>query len=352
MQRPDLTNIDPKVVAYIEYLEKKTGVRTARSGVSERVDAELAPERASEALPADHETNINVITITHSGLGKRTYRHLYTRQHRGGMGVFGVDVDDPDFPIVLTTAEDNQNLLFFTSRARVFRQPISVIPSTNLDEKGKLVTERLAGLEPDERIVAVLPEQARGYVALVSEGGRVRSLRHHLFGEHMRPGTVLYNHNEFGPLAAACWTPGDAEIFLVTQEGIGIRFAEKAISPQGDLGIRLASDDRVVGLASVYADSRVFLQGSDGRGTIRLMSGFAPNKSPGGSGKIAFKNSRVVGVVSVEVNDDLFVISRLGKVIRFPADEVPETEGVVQGVNCLGLRGDEAVTVMKSGPIY
>ena len=160
----------------------------------------------------------------------------------------------------------------------------------------------------------------------------------------------MYNYNEFGPLAAVCWTPGDAELFLVTQQGIGIRFAEKALSPQGDQGIRVANGDKVVGITSIYPDSRVFIVGADGRGTVRLMSGFAANKTPGGSGKIAFKSNKVVGVTTIDVNDDLFIVSRLGKIVRFPSDEVPSTEGVVQGVNCMGLRGDEVRGTVEKRP--
>lgn len=352
MQRPDLNNVDPAIVAYIEFLEKKVGLRAAqRSSTYEEQSTELAPDRANEALPAERETTTNIITISRDGLAKRSYRHLYTRQHRGGMGVFGLDIDLPDYPVTLSCADENQSLLLFTSRARVFRQSLSTAPLTPVFEKGGVITDRL-GLEMDEHIIAVLPEQARGYVALASENGRVRCLRHHLFGEHMRPGTAVYNYNDFGPLASACWTPGDAELFVVTQQGIGIRFAEKALSPQGDQGIRITGDDKVAGIASIQPESGVFLLGSDGRGTIRLMSGFAANKTPGGSGKIAFKSNKIVGAAAIEMNDDLFIISRLGKMIRFPADEVPTTEGVVQGVNCMGLRGDEVVALLRSGPIY
>lgn len=350
MQRPDLANIDPAIIAYIEYLEKKAGMRTARLPAEEAPD-ELPAERANESLPAEPETTVNILSFSQSGLAKRTLRHYYTRQHRGGMGVFGIDIDPHDQPTVLASAEETQNLLIFTNRARAFRQPLSAITAAPVFAKGAISTERL-GLEPGEALVAVLPEQAKGYVALASQTGRVRSLRHHLFGEHMRPGTALYNYNEFGPLAAACWTPGDAELFLVTQQGIGIRFAEKSLPPQGDQAIRLSAGDALVGIAPVYPDSRVFMLSADGRGTVRLMSGFAPNKSHGGSGKIAFKSSKTVGAVPVEVNDDLFIITRLGKIIRFPSSEVPETEGVVQGVNCMGLRADEVVAVLKSGPVY
>jgi DNA gyrase/topoisomerase IV subunit A len=120
MQRPDLTNVDPVVLAYIEYLEKKAGSRPRVVSTNNDEQLELHPERAAEALPAEHETTTSIITVSTNGTAKRTYRHLYTRQHRGGMGVFGVDVDHPDHPLILSSAEENQNLLLFTSRARVF----------------------------------------------------------------------------------------------------------------------------------------------------------------------------------------------------------------------------------------
>jgi DNA gyrase subunit A len=173
-------------------------------------------------------------------------------------------------------------------------------------------------------------------------------LRHHLFGEHLKPGTSLFNPGEFGPLTAACWSPGDADIFIVTENGMGIRFPERSISPQGDLGIRLSGDDKAIGITTVQEDGNVFFIGADGRGAVRSMNGFAANKSAGGSGKIAFKNNKVVGCTLVEPGDELFVITRLGKIIRFPADEVPVTDGPVQGVICMSMRSDEVTTFVRN----
>lgn len=349
MQRPDLSHVDPTVVAYIEYLEKRVGARQQVNKTEP--DLALTPERIAETLPAEHENTACIVTVSRDGLAKRTLRHLYTRQHRGGMGVFGMDLSGDDQPMILAGADEGQNLLIFTSKSRVFRQPLHQLVQDAVNARGQNITDRYL-LDPEECVVAILPEQARGYVALAAAGGRVRCLRHHLFGEHMRPGTAMFNFNEVGPLASVCWTSGDSDLLLVTQQGMGIRFGEKSISPQGDQGIRLSGDDRVVAVTTVDNDSSVFLAGADGRGTLRLMSGFAANKSSGGSGKIAMKSSKVVGAAVIEPGDDIFLISRLGKIIRFPADEVPATEGVVQGVNCMGLRGDEVVAMMKSGPIY
>jgi DNA gyrase subunit A len=343
MQRPDLSNLPPSVVKYIEFLEKKSGISSAHAeGLNE------TPVQAVETSYYEPETKACILTLSRQGLVKRTYRHLYPRQHRGGMGIFDLDVTTLDQPSLLAHANENQTLLLFTNRARVFRSQLSSLDAVPVRSKGVPAFERLA-FEPGEIIMAVLPEQARGYIALVSEYGKVRSLRHHLFGESMRQGTQVFNMNEFGPLASACWTPGDADLMIVTQLGAGIRFAEKTVPPQGGLGLKVAENDKVIGITSVAENSGVFILGNDGKGTIRLMSGFAANKSPGGSGKLAFKSRNAIGVLTILPDDDIFIITRLGKVIRFKSDEVPPTEGVVQGVNCISMRADEAVSVLRTG---
>jgi len=103
--------------------------------------------------------------------------------------------------------------------------------------------------------------------------------------------------------------------------------------------------DRVAAVTAVTEESGVFLLGHDGKGTIRQMSGFRANKAPGAGGKVVFKTDKLAGAVTVGPEDDLFIISKLGKIIRFKAGEVPPKEGVVQGVNCIALRSDEATAV-------
>lgn len=351
MKRPDMTNVDPEIREYIESLEKLIYNQKKSHGI-ERAGQEILLNRdhVDEAFPPEQESNVSIITISQHGFAKRTFRHLYSRQHRGGMGILGIDISPPDLPTLLSSAEKDQTLLFFTNFARVYRHPAHIIDHAGVFGTGNKIKERI-GLVEDEIIVGVLPEQAKGYIALVSKSGRLRCLRHHLFGEHMHQGTNFYNYNNFGELAAVCWTPGDADIFIATEKGIGIRFPEKTLPPQGDQGIRLIDGDKVIGVTSVYQNSEVLLIGADGRGAQRTMSGFAPNKSPGGSGKIAIRSNKVVSIAATKQNDDLFILSRLGKIIRFPSREVPASEGVVQGVNCMSLRGDEAVAMINNGPI-
>jgi DNA gyrase subunit A len=75
------------------------------------------------------------------------------------------------------------------------------------------------------------------------------------------------------------------------------------------------------------------------------MSGFAANKAPAAGGKVAMKTDKLIGAARAGTGDELFAISRLGKLIRFAAAEVPPKEGVVQGVACMALRADEVVAL-------
>ncbi len=218
MQRPDLSNLSPAVVRYIEFLEKKSGIL-----VNDDDSSNSSSIQSVETSYYEPETTDCILTISQHALLKRTYRHLYPRQHRGGMGIFDLDVSPPDQPSILGTANENQTLLVFTNHARVFRIQLNAIDSAPVRSRGVAALERFA-FEPGEKVVTILPEQARGYVALASESGKVRSLRHHLFGEHMRQGTLVFNLADFGPLACACWTPGAADLLLVTNSGASIRF--------------------------------------------------------------------------------------------------------------------------------
>lgn len=338
MQRPDLSDLPEEVVAYILALE-------------EALAAAGSPPPAGGSAsfePSEPPTTINVITVTAEGLAKRTPRHLYGRQRRSGMGVFDIEGTETDPPAILAVADEAETILVCTSNGRIFRLPVASLPETPVRGRGQPLAGLLP-LLPGERPVAVLPDSRGAYLALASERGWVRRVRASFVGQAMFQGTSFHDAAQGGPLVAACWSSGDEELLLVTGRGQALRFAERHVRDrQGCLGMRVDPDDRVVAIAAVSEASAVFLVGQDGKGTIRLMSGLRANKAPGAGGKAAIKADDVRGAVTVREGDDLFLISRLSKIIRFAADEVPAKEGVVQGVNCMSLRADEVVAVTVS----
>ena len=359
LERPDLSFVSPEVRRYIEELE--TELKRYQIHKESRATLKVLARQGPltyEPEPVENDStgisespnSLNFVTVSVLGMIKRTPRHSYLCQRRGGMGIFDLDTHDDDQPAIITIADESQSLLIFTNLARVFRLPLSKLAESPIRARGETLVERLS-LELGEHPVSILPDQAVGLVALVSQSGMVRCLRHHLFGDYLKPGTVLFNIRENGPLTTAGWISGDADLFLATRNGLAIRFPTKLIPPKGEIGIRLSAEDEVIAITEVDDDSSVFILGADGKGTLRLMTGFAPNKSAGGSGKHAMKTNRISAAVKVEPQDDLFIISQLGKLIRFHADEVASSEGVVLGVHVINLRADEAVAAVKGAPI-
>lgn len=332
MKRPDLTDVDEAIVAYIEYLEAELeAVQTAAEG-SERVAVTLEP--------SEPETTINVVTLSQNGRIKRTPRHFYTRQRRGGMGVFEIDLPADDVPQQVVLADVENELIVITNFARIFHLPVARIPEMEVRAKGVAAADLLK-MHSNETIVTLLPGNGGERIASLTARGYVYTSNK----PAPRDGDFLYNTaNQGGPIAC-CWTSGKDDLFIATKQGQAIRFDERQVPKGGCLGIRLDVGDELLGITATNENGGVFLLSNDGKGTIRLMEGFRQNKAPGAGGKVAIKTDALAAAVAVEESDDLFIISESGKMIRFSAEEIPAKTGVVQGVNCISLRNDETAAV-------
>jgi len=340
-KRPDLSQSNPELRTYIEALEAE--IERLQQGKRQTPAKEAPPPEPGEA-----PTPFNLVTISAAGMIKRTPRHLYTRQRRGGMGIFDLKTPEDDPPVILSIADESQYLFLLTDRARTFRLRLNRLAESPIRSRGRALSELLP-LHADERPVLVLPEQTEGYVIIITQKGYARRIRHHYFGENLRSGLVLFDVKTLGEPAAGCWSAGESDLFIATRQGRAIRFAEKQIPVRGCLGIRLAQGDAPAAVAPISADGGVFLLSADGKGSIRQMSGFSANKAPGSGGKTALKTNNLVGAVAVSNSDDLFIASRLGKLIRFQAAEIPPKTGAVQGVNCMTLRSDETTALVSCG---
>ena len=343
MERPDLSGVAPDVVAYLEALEQEVS-RLRVEGI-----VEVESDEAFE--PSEPPTTINVITISAHGLAKRTPRHYYSRQRRGGMGVFDLETADNDFPAFLLLADAGAGLTLVTDQGRAFRFAVDDLPESPVHSRGRSILDRIP-LRVNEQLALVfadaLETEKSAYLALVTCRGQVRRIGNQYLGKNLQSGTVLYNVAEGGPPAAACWTTGNEELFIITKSGLGIRFSERLVPVRGCLGIRVDPNDEVVGVAATGVEGGVFILNHEGKGTMRLLSGFSANKSPGAGGKVAMRAEQIVGAAGVGERHDLLLISRLGKIIRFGAAEVPAKEGAVQGVNCMSLRADECMALVAS----
>lgn len=74
---------------------------------------------------------------------KRTSRHLYGRQRRGGMGVFDLDTQGDDAPSQLAQADESDSVLLLTNDGRAFRLAVASLPGSPVRARGQELRELL-----------------------------------------------------------------------------------------------------------------------------------------------------------------------------------------------------------------
>ena len=96
-----------------------------------------------------------VITITKSGYIKSLPLTTYRKQHRGGVGVTGMDMKDGDYIEHLFVCSSHDFLLFFSNRGKVYRSKVYELPEAQRTAKGRALVNVLP-LREGERIQSVL----------------------------------------------------------------------------------------------------------------------------------------------------------------------------------------------------
>jgi DNA gyrase subunit A len=116
---------------------------------------------------------------------------------------------------------------------------------------------------------------------------------------------------------------------------------------QGVRGIRLAEDDKVVGMVTAAEEnSTVLVVTENGYGKRTLLDAYR-KQSRGGKGVITVKTSKrngdVVSVKMVKDGDELVIISSSGMVTRMGVSALRKIGRNTQGVRMMSLNVDEVV---------
>ncbi len=362
MERLDITALPAHVREYIDALieenkrlkEEVAQLRRQLEEVTRQQPSRSQPKERVSAVPKPkYPDTVMVVTLSAHGRGKRTPINAYTPQHRGGVGVFDIKLPEGDEPSHLLIADQESVLLCLTDRGRAFRVPVQAIPQGEIRDNGALLKPHLT-LLPGERVtaVAVLDDTtAWTHVYIVTAHGWVKRLRNNYVGPRLSPGTVLVNPQKEGGAPAVAFAGTErGDLFIVTRQGMGIRFPVASAPARGARGILLQPEDEIVAATQVEEESTVLMITAEGQATRRAMSSFAANRGPGGKGKMAMRSEHVVAAGVADDHDEVFCISRFAKILRFPAGEVPVHQTAARGVDAMNVRGDAVVTMTIAHP--
>ena len=294
-----------------------------------------------------------VVTLSDRGFIKRVPSRVYTPQHRGGKGIIGMVTREKDAVRLLTVADTHDNLLFFTSRGKVFHLKCHEIADDSSRTAKGIAIINLFPITDNERVTAMVsvPDfRTDVFLLMATRNGEIKKTAVDKFAAVRTSGLIAMDLEEGDELVSTSLATDQDNIILATQKGQSIKFPVSKVRASsrtsgGVRGIRLAPDDHVVSIDTAYPDSFFLIVTNDGFGKLTPISNY-PQQQRAGSGVITFKlpekTSEVVAAKVVSQSQQLMIISADGIVTRTPVKEKDPRKGItVQG------RGTQGVKLMR-----
>ena len=191
-----------------------------------------------------------IVVLSAKGYVKTVAADAFRRQGRGGKGVRGSSLKDEDYVEHLLTTTAHSYLLFFSNRGKVYRLRAHEIPMKERTARGTAIVNLLA-LGPEERIQAVIDTRTYedgSYLFFATQKGQVKKTKMSEYDSSLRTGLIAINLKEDDELVRVIQTTGDEDIFMVSRNGMTIRFSESDVRPMGRAaagvrGMKLKNDD-------------------------------------------------------------------------------------------------------------
>jgi len=308
-------------------------------------------EMSIEDLVDDKEL---VIVMTQAQYVKAVSADSFKTQGRGGRGVSGgkMKVDDIVRHVIFTTA--HAHLLFFSNRGKVYRLRALDIPERERTAKGMPIVNLLP-LQPDEQIQAIIDTRdfaGERFLFFATKKGTVKKTAFDAYDSSRRDGLIAINLRDDDELVRVIETGGRDDIFMVSRNGMTIRFDENDVRAMGRTaggvrGMKLKNaDDRVVSVDVARDDVAILLMTEAGYGKRTQLDKFN-RQGRGGQGvrgiKLTGKKGAVVAAFMVGLDDEIVAVSNHGVTIRMEVRGISSQGRDATGVRVMNIDDGDAV---------
>ncbi|MEJ5285862.1 MAG: DNA gyrase subunit A [Candidatus Kapaibacterium sp.] len=304
-----------------------------------------------------------IVTLSHNGYIKRMPISMYRRQGKGGRGVTGAKTTEDDFIEYVFKAKTHFDLLFFTDKGKCYKVKVYDIPEGSRQSKGRSLSN-IISKDPDEKVTAFLPVESfeeKKFVVMITKNGIIKKTDLINFANVRSNGIIAINLQENDKLVVVRLTDGNSEILIGTKNGLACRFKEEEVRSMGRTatGVRaitLDDDDQVVSMITTNdpENTQVLVVGENGFGKRTMLTEFRlTHRGAKGviSMKVTEKTGKVIGIVKVTDNDDLFVVTSKGIIIRQPIHQIRLIGRNTQGVRLIKLEPGDNIADITAVPI-
>jgi DNA gyrase subunit A len=322
-------------------------------------------ERRTRIVPDEGEFDIEdliadedlVVSVSRDGYIKSVPLDTYRKQGRGGRGVRGTTLKEGDIIEHLLTTTAHSYLLLFSTQGRVYRLKAHEIPKRDRTARGTAVVN-VVPMRSEDRVAAVIDTrdyETYRYLLIATKKGMVKKTVFREYDSSRREGIIALNLRDGDEVVRVRPTSGNDDVLLITRKGKAIRFSEKTVRSMGRtatgvIGIRLDADDEVVTCDVITnEDDELLIVTEFGYGKRTKLAQF-PRKGRGGKGVIAAKLTRprgqIVGACVVSPEDEVFLISNDGVVIRIGVRTISRQGRPATGVRVMNLAAGAGVSAV------
>ncbi len=325
------------------------------------VKGKYADERRTRLVPYEGEIDIEdlineqevAITLTHIGYVKRTAADTYKAQRRGGKGIAGLSTREEDFVEHLLITSSHNRILFITNMGRVYSLKGYEIPDAGRTAKGMAIVNLLQ-LQPEEKVSTVIPisgfEDGK-YLVIGTKSGIIKKTELKEYSNMRKGGLIAVELRDGDELVNARLADEGEEIMIVTRKGMSIRFQESDVRATsrasiGVKGITLREDDYVIGMDVCRPGDTVLIVTEKGFGKRTELDEYKV-QNRGGKGimtyRVSDKTGELVGMMPVQDNHDVMLITSEGTIIRLHASDINVIGRATSGVTLMRTREDNMI---------
>ncbi len=300
-----------------------------------------------------------VVTLTRAGYVKAVPADSFRTQSRGGRGVQGTRLKEEDLVSQVVHTTSHSHVLLFSNLGKVYRLRAYEIPLKERTARGTPIVN-LVSLDPGEHVQALVETKEFSpdrYLLFATRSGQVKKTPFSEYDKSRREGFIALNLHDGDELVGVLPTSGADDVFMVTRNGMTIRFAEPDVRPMGRSaagvrGMRLRAGDEVVSCDVTRADADLLIVTDAGYGKRTKLEHFNVQQRGGqGVRGIRLTQSRgyVVAALMVSLEDELLIVSSGGVTIRTAVREIAAQGRDATGVRMMNL--DEGQSVAAVAPL-
>jgi DNA gyrase subunit A len=302
-----------------------------------------------------------VVTLSAKGYVKTVAADSFRTQSRGGRGVTGTKLRDDDYVTHIVTTTAHAYLLFFSNRGRVYRLRAHEIPMKERTARGTAIVNLLP-LAPDEKIQAIIDTrdyESHRFLFFATKQGQVKKTKFTEYDSSLRAGLIAINLRDDDELVRVIPTNGGDDIFMVSRDGMTIRFSEDEVRPMGrsaagvrGMKLKAGADDAVVSVDVARDDVDILIVTEAGFGKRTKLDKFN-RQGRGGQGvrgmKLTARRGGVQAAFMVNLEDEIILVSSGGITIKTEVRSISSQGRDATGVRVMNL--DDGQTVAAVAPV-